>query len=351
MGVAERVVAARKMAALNQRELASKIGMSAMAISKYESGAIIPNSAVLLKIAQATGVKPDFFFRPTSVHVSPPSFRRRGNLGKKKQHALLARVCDWLERYLEIESLVGATTEFSPLEPNESGDEMSPAENAAERLRKVWNLGLDPIANMVELLEEHGVKVELFDAPGGFDALTLWANGRTPVIAANQNVSGDRQRFNLAHELGHITLGPSIDPGDEAMAHRFAGAFLIPSPAVKAELGEQRTWLELPELHLLKHKYGVSMQAWIRRAFDVGVISQGVYQQMMRWMSAKHWRKIEPGDQVPPEKPTRLVRLVVRAVGEGVITESRAAELLGAPLERIWRQMSREHALPESRRR
>ena len=351
MGVAERVVAARKMASLNQRKLASKVGLSAMAISKYEKGAVVPNSTVLLNIARATGVKPDFFFRPVSVEVSVPSFRRRASLGKKTQHALLARVRDWLERYLEIESLVGATAEFVRPKLGHSSKTLSVTEKFAETLREEWDLGLDPITNMVELLEERGVKIELLDAPEGFDALTLWASGHTPVIAANGNLPGDRQRFSLAHELGHIVLGPSTGRLDEAVAHRFAGAFLVPGPAVKVELGKRRTWLELPELHLLKHKYGVSMQAWIGRALDVGVISEGVYTQMMRWLSSNRWRKTEPGDAVPSEKPTRLLRLVVRAVAEGIVTESRAAELLGAPLERVWRELSREHALPESRRR
>nr|WP_281361675.1 ImmA/IrrE family metallo-endopeptidase [Methanofollis tationis] len=113
----------------------------------------------------------------------------------------------------------------------------------------------------MDVLEQHGIRVGLFDAPDSFDALTFYHDEQTPVIAINTSMTGDRQRYNCAHELGHLLLqvDPSLD--EEDATHRFAGAFLVPDEMVWKELGEQRCAIDLRELSLLKHKYGMSMKA------------------------------------------------------------------------------------------
>jgi Zn-dependent peptidase ImmA (M78 family) len=179
-----------------------------------------------------------------------------------------------------------------------------------------------------------------------FDALTLCANDTLPVIVVKEGVPGDRQRFNIAHELSHIILDiPSnwTDDQAEKAAYCFAGAFLAPAPAVRRELGIRRQRLDLYELHLLKHKYGMSMQAWIHRAQDLEIISSILAVKMYKLFRSKNWHKLEPGDPYPPEKTNRMERLVMPAMVEHIISESRAAELLGMPLPEFWRQASRQH--------
>jgi hypothetical protein len=99
----------------------------------------------------------------------------------------------------------------------------------------------------------------------------------------------------------------------------------------------------LYELHLLKHKYGMSMQAWIHRARDLGILSDAAMTGMYKWFRSQGWHREEPGDPCPPEKPDRMERLVMRAIVEDVISESRASELLGKPMAEFWRQASKEH--------
>jgi len=137
------------------------------------------------------------------------------------------------------------------------------------------------------------------------DALTFEANS-THVIAVKKDVPGDRQRFNIAHELGHIILDVPKDMEGhekEKAAHRFAGAFLVPVPVVRMELGpEKRNFISVEELYLLKHKYGLSIQAWIRRGRDLDMITHHVYQTLMGMFSARGWRKQVPGAPYPSEK-------------------------------------------------
>ena len=78
------------------------------------------------------------------------------------------------------------------------------------------------------------------------------------------------------------------------MAHRFAAALLVPADAARQELGEKRRHLAFTELGVLKEKYGLSMQAWIRRAKDLEIISESVYKSLCIQFSSKGWRKREP---------------------------------------------------------
>jgi Zn-dependent peptidase ImmA (M78 family) len=196
---------------------------------------------------------------------------------------------------------------------------------------------------MVELFEAKGIKVGLIEGVSGFDACTFLLDNGTPIIAVKRNLPGDRQRFSLAHELGHIVLNPSTDLDSEKAFNRFAGAFLVPEPTVKYELGIKRKELNLYELHILKHRYGLSMQGWIHRAEDLGVISESVARQMRKVFSTHGWKTSEPGDQLASESPWRMDILILRALGEGIISESRAAELLGKPLGDFLGEVKEKH--------
>lgn len=340
MAIAERLKMARKMRGISQRELARRAGVSANAVSKYERGLNVPGSAVLIRLSKALDVKIEYLLRPDthSIRLKAPAFRRL-EMGAKDEVMVKERVRDWLERYLEVEDLldIDMKSEFHmPLGYPIRVSTIDEVEKVAEKLRHEWNLGFDPIESLTDLLEDRGVKVGVIPAPDTFEVITFWYDS-TPIVAVRDGVPGDRQRLSLAHELGHLMVLPpeemDNDEGREKVAFRFAGAFLVPESIVKRELGEERTRLDLFELHLLKHKYGLSMQAWIYRAKDLGIISQKEYHRLFDIFTEKNWRQREPGDQILPEEPGRMKRLVMRAYTEEIISFSRASELLGQSIE------------------
>ena len=51
--IGERIKAARIIAGLSQDDLGEKLGISKMAISKYETGTVTPNSTVLIALSKA----------------------------------------------------------------------------------------------------------------------------------------------------------------------------------------------------------------------------------------------------------------------------------------------------------
>jgi Zn-dependent peptidase ImmA (M78 family) len=138
-------------------------------------------------------------------------------------------------------------------------------------------------------------------------------------------------------------LDISDDLDVEKAANRFVGAFLAPASAVIFELGQQRSTLDMNELYLLKPKYGLSMQAWIFRARDLGILTASAAQTLFRKFRTKGWHKQEPGEVYPSEAPLRMERLIYRALVEDLISRSRAQELLGKPLQERWHPEALQH--------
>lgn len=343
--IGERIKLARQGKGMSLRCLAEVVKVSAQAISKYERGLDVPSSGVLLRLADALGVSLEYFFRTPKIGTIKPVYRKKTVFNKKQEHATLAEIRDWLERYLEVEMLVlNQEKKFKvPSEIDFNVHSLEDVEKIAEELRNEWRLGLDPIENMTEMLENLGIKVGTVRGSETFDACAFVLDDGTPVIVVKSGVPGDRQRFDLAHELGHLLLRAKKGLDEEKIAFRFAGAFLVPATVARSELGDKRRKLSLYELHFLKHKYGLSMQAWVYRAKDLGIISESTARAVFQRFRASGWHKEEPGDQYPSEEPGRMTRLIMRALAEKIISERRAAELLGRPLEVFLEEVATKH--------
>lgn len=338
--IGDRIRLARTAARMSLRELAQRIGVSYEAVRKYERGLLMPSSDILLKLAHALN-KPVDFFRPLSVSVGAiqPAYRGHARCLKRNKAVIEAHIRDWLERYLTVEQILGKLTryEYPPGFPR-TVHTLEEVEQAAVDLRRAWELGLAPIANLTETMEERGVFVGEIPACDGFDACAFFIQDdeTLPVIVFGDSAPGDRQRFSLAHELGHIMLRTTEGLSEEAVAKRFAGAFLAPEPVVKAQ--PRAAFFVLIWLYDLKHLYGMSMQAWIRRAYDLRLISRSEYERWNRFLRSRHWNRQEPGEQVPREHPNRFRRLVFEAYGRELITASRGSQLLGISLQEFLNQ-------------
>jgi len=341
MSIGSRIKQARKGANVSLRKLAENLGVSAMMISKYENDKNVPNSEILMRLSKELGVKLDYFFRPDSYSVELQSFRKHAALGKKEEDAIQMRIKDWLERYLETENLFPQEIIRSYIESIQVF-RLEDVENAAQSLRNKWHLGTDPIENMIQLLEDKGIKVGLVSGFEHFDACTFQYDN-SQVIATKAETSGDRQRFNIAHELGHLVLDCQQEVDEEKAANRFAGAFLVPAASAVFELGRNRSDLDERELHHLKHKYGMSMQAWIYRAKDLNIITKDTFDRLNKKFRANQWNRQEPGDPYPTETPSRMEQLIYRALAENLITRSKAQELFAKPIKVWWNLKELQH--------
>ncbi len=341
--IGDRLKLARAAAGLSLRGLEDRIAkrVTAQAIGKYERNETLPSAGVLAALSQALEVPLDFLFSGDELlTLEAVEFRSRSAIGWRDAGRLQAAVVARIERYREVESVLGLSVLawHRPRVARYPVTDLADAERAARSVRSEWNLGLSGITNLVELLEERGIKVlhiKLPDKLAGIAALVRPpGNPSLPVIVVNQEHPGERQRFTLAHELGHLVLSLEHSTDSEKAADRFAGAFLLPAEVLWTEVGKRRTHLGLDELLLLKNLLGVSVQTLTYRCLELGIISQAHHRRLFRQFAEEGWRKWpypEP-EQLYPEKSTRLERLCQRAVSEKLITKTRAEKLLGRSL-------------------
>ena len=256
---------------------------------------------------------------------------------------------DQVERYLELEELLPGVDDpwLAPEGAAFDIHRVEDAEQAADSLRQLWSLGIDPIPILAELLEDKGVKVIALDLPTNVSGSKAFvrrpAQQDVPVIVVNQHHNGERQRFTLAHELAHLVLRFSglSDTEQEKAADRFAGAFLMAKDMMLRLLGNHRTSISLGELAELKKLFKVSIASLVVRCSQLGVLPKAAYGRLWAQIRGLGWNgpaSTEP-NPFPAEVPQRMERMCMRAVAEGAISEARAAELLNISVRELDRRL------------
>lgn len=203
-------------------------------------------------------------------------------------------------------------------------------EHIARELRKAWQLGNAPIFNLIELLEDNKIKVIEIESADTFDGLSAWANeGAIPVIVLNNSTlkSLDRKSLTALRELAHLILNLDghTEKQREKFCHYFAAAILLPSDTLEMAVGKSRTKLLLPELGVIKKQYGISIQAIAYRTKDLGIITPSYFKQFIFFINQSGFSIEEPFAYEGPEKSRRFSQLLFRALGEELISMSKAA--------------------------
>jgi Zn-dependent peptidase ImmA (M78 family)/transcriptional regulator with XRE-family HTH domain len=329
---AERFKSARLMNGYSLQDLSDNLGteISRQALHKYEKGEVIPDSEMIDYLCDALKVRPDYFTRETLVELGEIKFRKLERFPSKEQNSIIERTREVLTRYLELEEILGIKKTFQHPVPESKINSPDDIETIAEKIREKWNLGVDPIANVSELLEDNNIKLIELEADESFDGLQTWVNGRdVPVIVLNKRnlKANDRKRFTAFHELGHLLL--PLEGFDEKTVekycHRFAGAMLFPKDAIVNEIGSNRNKISIQELGFLKEQYGISIQAMIYRFFDLGIISDSYKRYFYQYINQMGWKVEEPFEYKGKESSSRFDQLIYRALAEDFISMSKAA--------------------------
>jgi len=327
---------ARSYCGLKKIELARKLGVSPAAVTQYEQGRVRPAPPVIARICLCLGFPPEFFERRPEARIEVSEnhthFRRLRSTSKADRTRLLAH----LELLGEVVSVIEQHVElpvsaFPAVDVGSAGADRI-AQTAAF-VRSNWGLGYGPITNVVQLLEAKGaIVVRPRIATTAVDAFSTWLSDRPGIVLASDKADAARARFDAAHELGHMVMHHDAEPGSTELEHQadaFASAFLMPAEAIETELPRRLDWSEYLEL---KHRWGVSIQALVRRARDLSVISQHAYERAFVQISSRGWRTSEPGGLGPAEEPTVLRRALALIAGASEIGSDRiAAELRLSP--------------------
>ncbi|HEY2764316.1 MAG TPA: XRE family transcriptional regulator [Pseudonocardiaceae bacterium] len=329
-----RLTLARHLAGLRKTELAARVEKSATAVAAWESGAKQPTAAHVAQLALSLSVDPGFFaVRPDDVATlsTTPHFRSlrsTSQLARDQAFAygqLAADIASSLERHVELPAPA------VPSRPVTSDDRAGDGpEHAARLVREQWGIGAGPVGHLVRLLESHGVLV-VFSPPrtASVDAYSFDSRLR-PVVVLNP-IKRDyyRQRFDVAHELGHLVMHGDAEPGGrivENQAHRFAAELLMPTAEIRDLLPVTmggNTWKTLGRL---KEQWGVSMQALLFRARRLGRLGDVSYRNAMTTISARGWRRDEPGLIGTIEQPSLLPKAVELLAQEGIDEDALVAQ-------------------------
>lgn len=340
---ATRLKLARKMAGFSLQDLADAVSskVTKQALSRYEQGEMNPSSDVLLAIAKALKVKPDYFLKSESLELGKVLFRKRAALTKKEEEAIVEKVRDYVERYLELEEILNVSSVFeNPLKDFKINTK-SDIEKAANFLRKAWDLGENPIPNLVEMLELKGIKILLIDEVDSIDGLAVFTSTGIPILVVNKRDKPiERLRFTIIHELAHLLLNLSVLEDnhklEEEWCHYFSSSFLLPTHMLRRMIGEgKRSYIYINELIKIKEYFGISIRAIVHRLNTLEIITPSYYQRWMVYMSKEYGPKNEPGIYKGEEASKGFDLLIARGLSEGIISLSKAASLCNTNINEL----------------
>jgi Zn-dependent peptidase ImmA (M78 family)/DNA-binding XRE family transcriptional regulator len=323
---------ARLFQGLTLAELGESVAASRQYMQRLENESVSPSQLMVDALVETLKTEPSFFFEPlaSEVYAEECHFRKLRTTPQHIRDRALAygTIFTSLVSYFEKELRL-PTINIAPIKVHSRED----IERAAEECRRRWKLRLDaPIDNMSRTLESVGCVVTVFDGVSDkIDAFSFYRD--RPVIVRNiAKNSTSRARFDLAHECGHLVMHRDFEVGDPALeeqANQFASAFLLPRGAF---LREFKTGIRLNwnELFLMKKRWGVSIDALVRRAYDLQLLSAVQYRSANIYIS-RNWRSHgEPPETEPAPESMDIIPDAFELLGQiKGITPSDVASRLG----------------------
>jgi Zn-dependent peptidase ImmA (M78 family)/DNA-binding XRE family transcriptional regulator len=304
----------RQVAGLDQAAVAHRAAISAGSLSKLENGIYVPTEAEVERLARVLACDPNFLMGGSDL--VPPTRPWLRAYADASQRALDRQIADCvlaaevIDR-LSLRTLPEAMPTFRG-DPDADDDieqfaidvraqaDLSAAEAITNTIRTAERLGFIVLPMRAELGRHLGLSLRV-------NLLPFVCVSR-PSEDPDRHVPGDRQRFTVAHELGHHGLhGASNSPATageaariERQAHRFAGALLCPADALQSDLRDLGGRVTLTTLMKLKGHWGMSVKALVVRCSDLGLIGPEHARSLYKQISARGWNKGEPGE-VPNE--------------------------------------------------
>ena len=313
---------------LSLKQAGNLLNMSATAISKYEKGLIIPDSKKIIEFANAynvTTVELLKIYNKPSLNFS--SFRKKKTLTGENLNLLKNVIENNIANYLEVIELMDFNQnhlefkKYSCININE-------IENIVDNFRKKINISdIQPISDLTSLLENLGIIIieikNIYNKFNGFDGFSEIINNIPVITILEDQLDGARQRFTIAHELGHLLLNIK-ESDEEKICNKFASSLLMPKQAVINEFGSKRKNISLFEITSFVKEYKVSYTATNHRLKELNIISEFTYKKLREEIHDKI--KIST---IPPEKSCEFKRLVHKLESSDFITFNKACELLG----------------------
>ncbi|MBV1838382.1 ImmA/IrrE family metallo-endopeptidase [Acetobacter estunensis] len=290
--VGERLRAARESVKFTQAVAASDAGMARTTLVAIEKGQRPVRFDELQTLTAIYRTTINELLRQEPVQVNLLAQFRKVSDSEEVSVAQAADLLNDLVRAeVELEQLLGIlrSTVYPPETPILPGNVRMQAEQDALDLRQWLGLGLNPINDIVSILElQLGARVYVRRLPPSISGLFAFDDAVGPCILLNANHPRDRRANTAGHEVGHfmstrrfadILDDATLETGrEERYANAFGRAFLMPARAVKQKFQDitaGASSLSRRHVIVLANYFGVSREALVRRLEELGLIKRG----------------------------------------------------------------------------
>ncbi|MEV5710260.1 XRE family transcriptional regulator [Actinoallomurus sp. NPDC052274] len=360
--VRDRVLGLIEASGLTRHAFATRIGLDDSKLSKSLSGARRFSSLDLARIADLCQVTVDWLI---TGEQPPLAMAARTTSGDARAALEIAKRYSTLRTDM---ALLGYPQPWRPMTASigtgryaEQGRRL-----AAEALARVREAG-HSISNMASTEEVFGVDVAVVELGAGFDGLAVSADDVKLIVLATSHIPA-RQRFTLAHELGHLLAGDdqgihldrdifddaqARDPS-EKRANAFASAFLMPEGVLREAVGS--TGLTDQTFARLASDLMVTPSTLAYRLLHLRLIDAGTCDRYKTITGAKAASMVGRGEEFAqqvaeantPRAPGLLVRDTYAAYESGAATLRPYASLLGVDVDELRRTIESERGTPDA---
>jgi Zn-dependent peptidase ImmA (M78 family)/transcriptional regulator with XRE-family HTH domain len=336
VAVGARVRAARQRAGLSQRDVEARAAMSQPTLHRVETGSRTNVTLTELdRLAQALNVSLDELLYGSAVQERVLAAARSVGCAEDSLRAALEQAIELLKLDDRLDAVVPHLRQEATrptLEIPTAGNPRERGLAAAEWVRTALGSDIAPIADLVETVEHFtGVDVGTMPLPAGASGVCATDPDRaTSIVLVNSTDVAQRQRFTLAHELGHLLFGDTtyVDAVDgqrsprEVLCDEFARHLLVPREGVRAWLAHTagaaaRARVDERIMALMARHFGVSPETTRVQLDRMGLLPSCLKDAELptgrRWAYRYGWGPQYDSDQAAAGQPRVPRRILDRA--------------------------------------
>ena len=313
--------------------LASRAKMSEVPLGRIERGVNAPSAAVIYNLSKALDVSVDILFAEEHESLRLHRFEDEKkpfliSTDMKDLFSLQLKYMakDIIEGFQALEDICAAQKRtkipiFIPFDTNEHGMEI-----LSLTVRRYMGVEYGIVFDYFELFESQGFRVIAVPMPKNIDGFSYYDPvNQNAFFFLNTKINPERQLFHLAYQLGSLLIMTGAIQRNETLvensnqkasnkkpftahraARRFAATFLMPSGAVidtVRQLGIQKKQWSYELLLRIKHRFGVSTEAFLYRLDELGLIHPSLLKPLKQKI-ADHYEKTDYGE---PDFSRRLL--------------------------------------------
>ncbi|MGW7451982.1 helix-turn-helix domain-containing protein [Streptomyces sp. NPDC054787] len=356
--ISDRVQSLMEQSGLNLRDFADHVDLDAAQLAESLSGTSPFSVVDIASIAEGCDVSVDWLLTGTEPPLAVAARTTTGEAGEALKAAR-----DYTARRTDLDML-GYPQPWRPVTTAAHAGSSYTAQGQAlaqAALKEIARQGRSVIVdNLAELIEEtFGADIAIIELGDGFDGLTASTqDAKLIVLATTSNPA--RQRFTLAHELGHLLADDNQDvhldrdifataqrrDPSEQRANAFAAVLLMPEDTLRGAF--KTAGLTRESYAALAIDLMVSPEALAYRLEQLRLIDAGTRDQYKRMTASEAAGLIGRGEEFDrrailaqqPRLPGLLARDTLAAYNAGKATLRPYATLLGVDVDDLRNELN-----------